>query len=120
MNLQTTILRVISLPRKFYQNGDVSIHSLLRDSGYFEMYELVSEEALCAAIYDHPEYINDWLSFSEDKRTSGWYFQRSSNEQWEVGYVSAGGGSIDAARYSDPARACASFVKHEVEDIRTT
>ena len=118
MNEAGTILNIIRLPRTLDENENVSAHSLLLDSGYFEAHELVSEEAVCAAVREHPEYIQDWLSFSANKRTSGWYFQQTDRAHWEVGYVSAGGGSIDPMQYSDPAIACAAFIKKEAEDIR--
>ena len=118
MDVARTILIVIRLPRTFYENGNVSVYSLLLDTGYFEEYELVSEAALCAAVREHSEYIKDWLSLSEDKRTSGWYFQQTDQEHWEVGYVSASVGRIDPIQYSDPVMACAAFIKREVEDIR--
>jgi len=118
MNTAGTILNVIRLPRTFDENENVSVHTLLLDSGYFEAHELVSEAALCAAVREHSEYIEDWLSFSANKRTSGWYFQQTDRTHWEVGYASAGGGSIDPTQYSDAAVACAVFIKREVEDIR--
>ena len=118
MNITDTVIDLIYLPRKFEDLSDVSIYSLLRDSGYFETHSQIAESTIRQALCAHPETVDEWMRFSEDKRTnSGWYFRPSCNG-YEVGYFSRSQGDIQSAEYSDRTEACAIFIKNEVEEIR--
>ena len=117
--VNNTIAGVIHLAKKFSEVSDVNIYSLLKDTGYFELHDLVSEAAIRDAILRSPECINQWYSFSEDKRSSaGWYFRRD-NDSYMVGFISSNSKAIPSIRYADQAEACASYIKREIEDIRT-
>ena len=43
MNTNNIISSIINLPEKFYSLGNISIYSLLKETGYFEMYNQVDE-----------------------------------------------------------------------------
>ena len=119
MNITDTVIDLIYIPRKFEDLGNVSIYSLLCDSGYFETHSQISERTIREALRAHPETVDEWMRFSEDKRTNaGWYF-RPSQKGYEVGYFSRSQGSVKSAEYSDRTEACAVFIKNEIEDIRT-
>lgn len=118
MSIDDTIADLIHLPRNF-NRGDVSVYSLLRDSGYFATHEQVTESEIHRVLVRHPECVNEWLSYSEDRRTgAGWFIQRSA-KGFHVGYYPAGSSSHSPVDYSDETVACAAFIKHEAEDIRT-
>jgi len=94
------------------------MYSLLKESGYFEMYEQVSEADITEGLNKHPECINDWLMVSEDKRTSsGWCFTQNGNEKYTVGYYPATA-NFRLTTYTDAKEACAAFIKREIENIR--
>ena len=111
------IIDVLHLPRKFNELGNATIYSLLDDTGYFKIRTQVSEDKICEALHTHPECVDDWLRYSEDKRSdAGWYFQRC-DKGYRVGYFSSRGNDIKSTEYTDQVAACACFIKHEIEDI---
>lgn len=118
MNINDIIKEIAELPLKFYNVGNKSIFSLLKDSGYFEVYEKIDEQDIYRVIVQHPEFIKEWLLWSENKRTdTGWYFRQDNEGKYIVGYFS--NSSTSQSEYSDASLACAAFIKHEIEDIRS-
>lgn len=117
MNLDNVIKQIIELPTKYYKVGDKSMHSLLRDTGYFETYEQISEKDIYKALIQHPEFLKEWLQWSENKRTDeGWYFNQSNGNKYLVGYLSRTGTTQN--EYTDASLACAVYIKHEIENLR--
>lgn len=118
MDIKNTITHLIYLPKRFDALGNVSIYSLLQDTGYFNSYQHIPESAIREALHNHPECVDEWMCFSEGKRSSaGWYFC-AGEKGYEVGYVSQSGCCILPTQYSDRIEACAAFIKYEIEDIR--
>ncbi len=118
MNTSVLIRKILSLPEKFYNLGNASIYSLLKETGYFEIYCQINEATILDELNKHPEYINYWLNWSDDKRnTSGWYFKQNENGKYVVGYFPASEQSKQM-EYSDSKEACAAFIKREIEEIR--
>jgi hypothetical protein len=95
------------------------MYTLLANSGYLESPESVSEEAILQELRVHPEYIQDWRIYSEDKRTTGWYLMMPRAGRFGVGFVpSAKDHAVDPLIYSDEAKACAAFINLEIAYIR--
>lgn len=118
MNINNIINKIIKLPETFYLNGNVSIYNLLRDSGYFEMYDQIDENNILEELTKHPEYVKIWLEWSDNKRTdSGWFFQKSDHGKYTVDYFPKKEKS-DSVEYEDSKLACATFIKLELEAIR--
>lgn len=120
MNLKKAdaVAQVVTLPRRFHNLGNASILSLLEATGYFRLHDLISEADIQAALVRSPEYIREWMQYSEDKRTSGWYFTRNDEDCYEVGYTTECGNCQQRVVYDKETDACAKFVKHEIDDIR--
>lgn len=119
MSVAQTISTLIHLPRHFSSLGNVSFYSLLKESGYFAVHDQVSESAIREAIVRHPECVEEWIRFSEDKRTnSGWFFHRDAAGCYAVGYFRVGVGVVQRIEYTEATEACAAFIKREVEDVR--
>lgn len=117
MNTSNLIKSILSLPEKFHALGNASIYSLLKETGYFEIHRQINEAAILDELNKHPEYINHWLNWSDDKRTtSGWYFKQNENGKYVVGYFPTREESKQI-EYSDSKEACAAFVKREIEEI---
>ena len=94
------------------------MYSLLKDSGYFNTYNDIQELDLLSALSEHPEVINDWLLLSENKRTdSGYYFKQVKSGNYVVGFFSQNEGSKHN-EYDNVQKACAAFIKKEIEEIR--
>lgn len=108
---------IIFLPKRFSEGND-SIYSLLKDSGYFELHNQISEADIFEKLTQHLECVDEWLSLSEDKRSSsGWYFKQNDNGKYVVGYFPPKG-NLEMTEYLDKVEACTAFIKREIEDIR--
>jgi hypothetical protein len=94
------------------------MYSLLKESGYFEMHDQIGEIELYEALNKHLECVDQWLTLSESKRvSSGWYFEDNTNGTYSVGYYPQQK-NLTPAEYFDKVKACAAFIKREIEDIR--
>ena len=116
---QDLLNKIIRLPRDFY-NNELSIHELLKSTGYFEYYDFIKQKTILEALEKSEEYINDWLEWSANKRiTFGWYFKREDNK-YLVGYLDPNNGNSmnNFTEFSDSKNACAYYIKNEIEEIR--
>lgn len=117
MNFHKVISEILRIPRNFRLLGNVSVHTLLKESGYIDMHSLVSVGEIRAALVSEPECVGEWLAYSEDKRCkSGWYFTMTETHKYAVGYYPSGKESYTT--YDDPIDACAAFIGKEIEDVR--
>ncbi len=117
-NINQAIEKVVNLPSQFYNLENISIYSLLEETGYFEIPDKINEENILVELVNHPECIEQWLDWSENKRvTSGWYFRKSKNGKYIVGYFPEKE-TIKSIESSYASELCAKFIKREIEDIR--
>lgn len=121
-NIKQTITDVIGIPRQFKEFENVTFNSLLKETGYFDVYDKISVKVIRDALRADSDRVIDWLQLSEDKRSdAGWYFCRGDKgDYYEVGYFSLKANDIPSVKYSDSTEACAAFIKHEIEKIRLT
>jgi hypothetical protein len=118
MNISNLIRSILRLPEKFHALENISIYSLLKETGYFEKHNQINETDILGELNKNPECINHWLNWSDDKRTpSGWYFKQNEKGKYVVGYFPASEQSKQM-EYSDSKEACAAFIKKEIEEIR--
>jgi hypothetical protein len=118
MRKDDILIDLVHLPRRFDASG-MSIYELLRQTGYFEMYDEILEADIRETLAQHPECVDEWISYSGDKRTSsGWYIKQEDSTIYKVGCLSPKGGKSIETSYVDHTDACAAFIKHELEDIR--
>jgi hypothetical protein len=116
MNMET-VNKIINLPLDYKRLGNKSFYTLVKESGYFEMYEQITEKMILDALTEHPECINEWMGYSDDKRSDGWYFLQNDEGKYIVGFWDRKEGSTET-EYSDIKTACASFIMKEIEDVR--
>ena len=110
------IFKLINLAKEFSQKHTVSIYELLQKTSYLKVADQISEQDLYKGLAIHPDFISDWLEYSEDKRTDdGWYFKLSDRNKYLVGSVNESG--ITETEYNDKIEACAVFVKKELDLI---
>jgi hypothetical protein len=108
------IARVCALPVEYEAREDVSIFRLVEESGYVSARATLTVDVVSEYLREHPDLIEAWLGYSEDKRTSsGWYITRRSGAAFEIGYFPQG----ERISVADPARACAEFVVREIRAI---
>jgi hypothetical protein len=118
MEKHQMIKDILFLPSKFYADGNISMYFLLKETGYFELYNQVDEGNIFEMLIQHSDCVNQWLTWSEDKRSSsGWYFKQNGDSKYVVGYFPVKE-DLAIIEYFDIIEACAAFIKHEIEDIR--
>ena len=71
MNIDDITKAIVHIPVAMDERKSMSPLALLRETGYFEVHETISEGILQKAIRERPEYIHEWLEYSADKRTKG-------------------------------------------------
>ena len=112
------ILADLVHPSRRFNEGSMSTYELVRQTGYLEVYDEISEAGIRDTLARYPECADQWISYSEDKRTtSGWYIKQEE-DAYKVGYLSPKGAKEIEIRYANRSDACAAFIKHELEDIR--
>jgi hypothetical protein len=117
MNARELTISIVNLIDTFHKVKSESIYSLLKGTGYFELHHQVNEAIILDSLLANPECIQQWLAWSSDKRVdSGWYFKQRDDGKFEVGHQ--GQGDSGVAEYTDIAKACAAFIKQEIEMIR--
>ena len=90
---------------------------LYEDTGYSELYRDFSESQLERVLRDDPSLVEDWKSFSEDKRWSpAWYFTTEEGIS-VVGHYPPDP-NMSKKTFRDPFQACAYFIKMEMEAFR--
>ena len=117
--IQNIYLTVIMIPR-MEQSGNESTYSLLKKSGYFEMYDQVTVEGIRQTLIEHPDCIDEWLEYSECQRSHPTWFFQSDGTDYEVGFVSINTEEVPVTRtrYQDRFEACATFIKNTLELVR--
>lgn len=91
--------------------GTKSVVTLLREARYFDRHTELSEDAIRAHLATNPELVEDYITYSADKRTgSGWYLI----EDGTVGYYPCG----PEMTHKDIVTACAEFIVRELAAIR--
>ena len=112
-NLTETICR---LPREIQADRNLSPAAFITQSGYLGSEGNITAECLFKALRKDAGLVEDWLRWSEDKRTpTGWYFKKSG-ECYVVDEVHR----FSRLTFADPVQACAEFILREIGDIAET
>jgi hypothetical protein len=118
MRKRDILVDLVELPRMFNVGG-MSMYEILKQTGYFELDNEVSETDIRKILARNPECVDEWISYSEDKRTSsGWYIKQENCTTYKVGCLLPKGRKGIETIYGDRTDACAAFIKHELEDVR--
>ncbi len=117
--LNDIISKIIFLPHEYHKGKDISIYDLLKKNGYFQVHSQVSIESICEELSKHPECIDKWIQYSEDKRCSSGYYLKEEEGNYIVGYYNEKTKKENIpVRYANRVKACARFIKYEIEEIR--
>ena len=102
---------------------DKSPFALLKETGYFELHDEVSVSDIREALIRDPACVQEWMQYVDDLRCpSSWYFDFDDDEnQYEVGYfdIKADPNRSNRVQYENATDACAAYVKHEIESMRS-
>lgn len=111
-----TLLKVCSMPNAFTTSLNKSMVQLLKESGYLGHENEVTKDEIMEFLKTHPDFIESWKEYSEDKRcSSGWYLLHEDSI-WTVGYFGVGGKAKEQ-RYTSGFEACAVFILKELEQL---
>ena len=114
--IQNSLEKIIRIPSN-YRKGNSSPVTLLKESGYVELHEQINEPEIEEILKLYPQLINEWLLWSENKRSSPrWHFDKFEDDTYAVAY-SIEGKEIEF-NTKDEFKACAAFIMHEIEDTR--
>ena len=112
--LAMTVEDVCRLAWDYHVMRTVSARELIARSGYSDRWPLLSVELLAGTLREHPDWVDAWIRWSEDKRvSSGWYLSRRGDTAFEVGNRP----TVPPIGYRDRTLACAVFVRHELASI---
>jgi hypothetical protein len=112
---------IVRIPRKFHTR-DISIFDLLKETGYFELHDQVSESNIRDALTRDPECVQEWMQESEDQRCpAAWYFVLNEEGCYEVGYfdLKSDPNTSNRVQYDSAIDARAAFIMHNIEDMRS-
>jgi hypothetical protein len=91
------------------------LRQLLADTRYRELRGRIDHGILMQHLVERPDLAQQWLMYSEDKRTSGGWYLTTKGPEWEVGRLDAGKGPIDQRGYGSGVEACASYILLELD-----
>lgn len=116
-SVDLVLAKILHMPANFRDLGNVPFSQLLRDSGYTEIGDQVSEADIAAGLAQAPRCILDWMEYSSDKRSSGgWYVTELPDQRYEVGHLSSG--APTRITFANNVAAVAAFIKREIEFLR--
>ena len=116
-SIADVVLLVCRLPVDFYADGSASATELVQRSGYAALRSRVSVSRLAACLGEHPEWVDAWLSWSEDNRsTPSWFIAEMAPGRFEVAFYD-GLETAQAEVYGDRTRAAAAFIQHYLDSI---
>lgn len=119
MNHKNIIDRIISLPSDFDVRGNISMTALLRESGYLSEFENITVEDIREQLEYKFEKVEDWLNYSENKRSlPGWFLKLYDSQIYVVGFLDEDGSTTVLNEFKDRNEACAVFIKNEIEAMR--
>ena len=121
-NVNSIIENIIKIPIEMQENRDSNLLEIFTNSKYCDYYNSITESGIKRYLSINSDHINQWLVYSEDKRTDKGYFIVSKNEEYLVGFCDIYSGNtieiIEAYHKSQIADACAKFIKLELEYLR--
>lgn len=113
MSPESVVENLCRIPIAFH-GGMKSAIQLVAESGIDQCESALSVDAVAQHLARCPYLIEEWIRWSDDKRTSGgWYFLRDDS-----GYVVGSYPTRKVLYFSEATVACAEFVVREVQSIR--
>ena len=92
-----------------------SLRELLTASNYLRLRPGISAAMLCEYLADHPEVVDQWSMYSEDKRTSGgWYFL-NYGRAGTVSRLGPRATRIDEHGHGSSVEACVNYILQELD-----
>ena len=110
---------VCRIAAEYYRLRNFSMLDLTKSSGYLQDPDAVTEEALEEVFRAHPDLINNWLMLSDDQMSRhAWGLLPPYRSHDHADWVVVTPNGWKEHRFPDGFKACAFFVKREVEHYR--
>jgi len=105
--------RICDIPAEFRRSGR-SLREVVQASGYADLRGQFAARELADYLRARPAVVEQWVGFSEDKRTAdGWYLRPPSS----IGRISRESPPMHEVKHVDLAAACAAFIIAELGDV---
>ena len=102
-----------------YYQKNKSKCSLVQESGYLQIHELITENLILQALKEQPKHIKEWITWSDDQRVSeGWFLKTNDDRFFVIEYSTKGGYKETLCEYPTLETACAAFIKRQIEFSR--
>lgn|SRR3989338_9699893 len=102
--------RILEIPSKLPKSIRVNFHDALEKTKYFNYSYCIDEFTLYHQLLEHPEFIEDWLGFSERNPPDNFFLRRKSPNKYCVG-TRDGLQELILFNYGNGAAACARYAK---------
>ena len=118
MNKDKVVSNICTLSINYRTVADKSINDWVKDSGWFLFKKDITTNDIKEYLISSPKLIDNWLTYSDNKRTNGWYFFYNNKDGlYIVGFLDMKPG-IKPARmietsYTDPVEACSQYIFNE-------
>ncbi len=117
---QYQIPKLIQIPKALKTNENSTVVSLVKESGFKSIHSESLRDELREYLECHPEFIEDWIGFSEDQRSSpSWFLMREPNGQYELGWFATDCGKTRQEWFDSGAQACAEFIIRVMERVES-
>jgi hypothetical protein len=104
-------LKELANPANYPEGRGLSLSALMDRADYRAPRPSVEASQLAAVLEANPALIDEWLAYSEDKRTSlGWGLEATEEADWLVSTLQG-----QSERFPSPSTACAEFVLRELD-----
>jgi hypothetical protein len=116
--IKDSIEKIIRISNDYRIRGNASPVTLVKESGYVELHQQIGEEEIEDVLRLHPHLVAEWLLWSENKRgTPTWFITKGDSGNYHVEF-SEEGKEFEEVSSKDEFKACAAFIKRDVERIR--
>jgi hypothetical protein len=115
LEVEKVIYKLLQIPEDF-RSKNKSLVTLLKETGYHIFHDQISVEAIIEILKKKPQFISEWLLWSENQRSTPTTYFTKGDEWCFVGH-SPESKDFKEINTKDEYFACASFVKLQVEQI---
>ena len=112
-----TLEKILSIPKNIELNPRNSFCICYAEINQLFVDIHITFDDLLNALQESPHFISQWLTYSENKRTSnGWFVRQVESGKYEVGFYD-GKGIVDNLFFNDSVAACALFISKEITSV---
>lgn len=115
--MNSTTFKLLGLAGDFWEIETISMYDLVKQSNYENEANRINEQTLYEGLLAYPNFVDEWLQYSGDKRCPGWFFSEEGEERYLVGYIDVEKEEYSETIYIDRLKACAAYLKRELDSI---